>query len=100
MPSRLVSNLQSLERQVVDAARQDGEMAGGQDRNVAHDHVAAAFESDRLVGDAGRIGPRQARFERFASTQAPAADETRFATSWMSSPQIKLLCRWLWPKSW
>ena len=52
-------------------------MAGGQDRNVAHDHVAAAFESDRLVGDARCIGRRQARFGRLASTQAPTADETR-----------------------
>jgi hypothetical protein len=65
IPSRLVSIFKA---QIVDASRQDGEMTGGQDRNVAHDHVAAAFESDRLVGDAGRVGRWQARFGRFAST--------------------------------
>src|SRR4029077_4045173 len=70
-------DLQRLQRQVVDASRQYGKMAGGQYPNVAHEHVAAAFEGDRLVSDPGRIGRRQARFSRFASTQAPAADETR-----------------------
>ena len=61
-------DLQRLQRQVVDASRQDGEMAGGQDRNVTHDHVAAAFEGDRLVGGAGQVGRWRARFRRFAST--------------------------------
>ena len=48
-PSRFVSIARSSIVEVVDAGREDGEVAAVQDREAREPHVAAELEGDRLV---------------------------------------------------
>ena len=65
-------DLEVVDREIVDAGREDREVPAVQDRDVTQRDVAAVLERDRLVGDAGLLGDRS---RPVAFTQAPTPDQ-------------------------
>ena len=98
IPSRLVSILTPVDRQVVDPGREDSKPAAVLDRDVAQDDVAAVLQRDGLVAD--RSGARRSDAWPRLRPLPKIRPGPVIETSVRSSPQIRLSCQWLWPASW
>ena len=95
MPSRLVSIFRLSDRQVVHAGGEDAEPAAVLDGEVAQGDVAAQLQGDGLVALPPAAGSRLAPVRCPQMRPGPT-----MATFLRFSPQIRLLCQWVWPKSW
>jgi hypothetical protein len=84
-------------RQIVNAAREDGEMATGEDLDIAQRDIMTVLQGDRLIGGALCVGGWHSILGHLArlSPRPRIRPGPNIPTSWMCSPQIRLLCQWL-----
>jgi hypothetical protein len=68
--------LQVIERQIVHSAREDAEMATGEDREIAQRHIVTVLQGDRLVGGALCVGGWYSSFGHLTPAQSTAPDQT------------------------
>jgi hypothetical protein len=66
-----------MERQVIDASREDTKMPSGENRDVANCDVSASFKCDHLIGSARGIRGWPTRLGYLPSGETAAADEAR-----------------------
>ena len=99
-------DVEIVDGEVVDAGEQQCEVAALEDGEVAQENVAAVFERDGFVADAGLLGDVDGIVCRAALGCAVGAEAEAFAVDEagagdgevvMSSPQKSELCQWLWP---
>ena len=86
-------DLQVVDGEVVDAGGEDAEVAAFEDREVAKDDVAAVFQRDGLVADAGLLGDWAGATSRGSRPRPQIRPGPRMEMFSRPSPQMRLLCQ-------